>query len=118
MIRRPPRSTRTDTLFPYTTLCRSDLLRNANVAAGGVLPMCQDTGTAIIMGKKGQQIWTGANDEEALSRGVFRSYAEDWLRYSQLSPVSMFEEVNTGSNLPAQLALYPTKGDARAEARR
>src|SRR3546814_741344 len=74
--------------------------------------MCQDTGTAIIMGKKGQQIWTGANDEEALSRGVFRSYAEDWLRYSQLSPVSMFEEVNTGSNLPAQIDLYATEGDA------
>src|SRR5690606_10695597 len=89
-----------------------DLLRNANVAAGGVLPMCQDTGTAIIMGKKGQQVWTGANDEEAISRGVFRSYAEDWLRYSQLAPLSMFEEVNTGSNLPAQIDLYATQGDA------
>ena len=89
-----------------------DLLRNANIAAGGVLPMCQDTGTAIIMGKKGQRVWTGANDEEALSRGVFRSYNEDWLRYSQLAPLSMFEETNTGSNLPAQIDIYATEGDA------
>jgi len=89
-----------------------DLLKNANISAGGVLPMCQDTGTAIIMGKKGQQIWTGNSDEEALSRGVFKTYEEDNLRYSQLSPISMFEEKNTGSNLPVQFDLYATDGDA------
>ena len=88
-----------------------DLLKNAAVSAGGVLPMCQDTGTAIIMGKKGQQVWTGGGDEEALSRGVFRTYAEDNLRFSQLSPISMFEEKNTGSNLPVQLDLYATDLD-------
>ncbi len=88
-----------------------DLLKNANIAAGGILPMCQDTGTAIVMGKKGQRVWTGGGDEEALSRGIFRTYAEDNLRYSQLSPVSMFEEVNTGSNLPAQFDIYATDGD-------
>ena len=88
-----------------------DLLKNANISAGGVLPMCQDTGTAIIMGKKGQNVWTGGGDEEALSHGVFRTYADDNLRYSQLSPISMFEEQNTGSNLPVQMDLYATDGD-------
>ena len=89
-----------------------DLLKNANISAGGVLPMCQDTGTAIIMGKKGQNVWTGGGDEEALSQGVFRTYADDNLRYSQLSPISMFEEKNTGSNLPVQMDLYATDGDS------
>ena len=88
-----------------------DLLKNANIAAGGVLPMCQDTGTAIVMGKKGQQVWTGGGDEAALARGVFRTYAEDNLRYSQVSPLSMFEEANTGSNLPAQIEIFATEGD-------
>jgi fumarate hydratase class I len=88
-----------------------DLLKNANIAAGGVLPMCQDTGTAIVMGKKGERVLTGGGDEEALSRGIFRAYAEDNLRYSQLSPVSMFEERNTGSNLPAQFDLYAAPGE-------
>ena len=88
-----------------------DLLKNANIAAGGVLPMCQDTGTAIVMGKKGERVLTGGGDEEALSRGIFRAYTEDNLRYSQLSPVSMFEERNTGSNLPAQFDLYSTPGE-------
>ena len=88
-----------------------DLLKNANIAAGGVLPMCQDTGTAIVMGKKGQQVWTGGGDEAAIARGVFRTYTEDNLRYSQVSPLSMFEEVNTGSNLPAQIEIYATDGD-------
>jgi fumarate hydratase, class I len=88
-----------------------DLLKNANVAAGGVLPMCQDTGTAIVMGKKGQRVWTGGGDEAALSRGIFRAYAEDNLRYSQLSPLSMYKEVNTGSNLPAQIDLYASEGE-------
>src|SRR6266852_5264274 len=72
-----------------------DLLKNANIAAGGVLPMCQDTGTAIIMGKKGQQVWTGFDDEAALAAGIRRTYTETNLRYSQLAPLKMFEEVNT-----------------------
>jgi len=87
-----------------------DLLRNANIAAGGVLPMCQDTGTAIIMGKRGQQVWTDGHDEEALSRGVFRTYTEENLRYSMLAPLGMFDEKNTGSNLPAQIELYAMNG--------
>ncbi len=85
-----------------------DLLKNANIAAGGILPMCQDTGTAIVMGKRGQQVLTtgGRPDEEALSRGVFDAYTRLNLRYSQLAPLSMWEEVNTGSNLPAQVEIY------------
>ncbi|MBT7449628.1 MAG: fumarate hydratase, partial [Rhodospirillaceae bacterium] len=79
---------------------------------GMILPMCQDTGTAIIMGKKGQQIWTGGGDEAALSAGVVEAYTNLNLRYSQLSPVSLFEEKNTGNNLPAQIDLYATTGDA------
>jgi fumarate hydratase class I len=89
-----------------------DLLKNANIAAGGVLPMCQDTGTAIIMGKKGQRVGTGGGDEAALSAGVFRTYTETNLRYSQVSPVSMFLETNTRSNLPAQIDIYADDGDA------
>jgi len=89
-----------------------DLLKNACIAAGGVLPMCQDTGTAIAMGKKGQQIWTGANDEAAISKGVQQAYTELNLRYSQTAPLDMYEEVNTGTNLPAQIDLYATEGDA------
>ncbi len=83
-----------------------DLLKNANVAAGGVLPMCQDTGTAIISGKRGTHVLTDGRDEEHLSRGVFDAFAKLNLRYSQLSPMSMWEERNTGSNLPAQIELY------------
>jgi fumarate hydratase, class I len=82
-----------------------DLLKNANVAAGGVLPMCQDTGTAIVMGKRGSQILS-SNDEEALSRGVFEAYTKLNLRYSQMAPLTMWEEKNTGTNLPAQIELY------------
>ena len=89
-----------------------ELLKNANIAAGMILPMCQDTGTAIIMGKKGQQVWTGGNDEEAISAGVVEAYTNLNLRYSQLSPVSLFDEKNTGNNLPAQIDLYATSGDA------
>src|SRR5947199_2962163 len=89
-----------------------DLLKNANIAAGRVLPMCQDTGTAIVMGKKGQQIWTEGDDAAALSAGIRRSYTEANLRYSQLAPLSMYEEVNTGDNLPAQIDLYAEPGDA------
>ena len=80
-----------------------DLLRNANIAAGGVLPMCQDTGTAIISGKRGQRVLTDGPDESALSRGVFDAYEQLNLRYSQMSPLNMWEEVNTGTNLPAQI---------------
>ncbi|WP_426565962.1 fumarate hydratase [Angustibacter sp. McL0619] len=83
-----------------------DLLKNANIAAGGVLPMCQDTGTAIVMGKRGQHVLTAGTDEQALSQGVFDAYTRLNLRYSQLAPLSMWEEKNTGSNLPAQIELY------------
>ena len=83
-----------------------DLLKNANVAAGGVLPMCQDTGTAIIMGKKGQHVWTTGEDEEHLSHGVYDAYSKLNLRYSQMAPMSMWDERNTGTNLPAQIELY------------
>ncbi len=89
-----------------------DLLKNANIAAGGVLPMCQDTGTAIVMGKKGQGIWTGFDDEAALAEGIRRTYTETNLRYSQMAPLTMYEEVNTGDNLPAQIDLYATPGNA------
>ena len=89
-----------------------DLLKNANISAGGILPMCQDTGTAIVMGKKGQQIWTGGGDEAAISEGVLKTYTETNLRYSQVSPSDMFAEVNTGNNLPAQIDLYADEGDA------
>ena len=88
-----------------------DLLKNANISAGGVLPMCQDTGTAIIYGKKGQQVWTGGDDEAALSEGVFKTFNESNLRYSQVAPLDMFNETNTGNNLPAQIDIYATKGD-------
>ena len=89
-----------------------DLLKNANIAAGGVLPMCQDTGTAIVMGKKGQLVFTGGGDEAALSRGIYDTYTQTNLRYSQNAPLSTFEEVNTKNNLPAQIELYATDGDA------
>ena len=83
-----------------------DLLKNANISAGGVLPMCQDTGTAIVMGKRGQHVLTPGNDEEHLSRGIYDAFHKLNLRYSQLSPLSMWEERNTGTNLPAQIELY------------
>src|SRR5438874_4490217 len=89
-----------------------DLLKNANIAAGKVLPMCQDTGTAIVMAKKGQRVWTGGDDAAAISEGIRRTYTETNLRYSQLAPLSMYEEVNTGDNLPAQIDLYAEPGDA------
>src|SRR5580693_5640904 len=88
-----------------------DLLKNANIAAGKVLPMCQDTGTAIVMGKKGQRVWTGGDDAAALSEGIRRTYTETNLRYSQVAPLSMYDEVNTGDNLPAQIDLYAEPGD-------
>jgi fumarate hydratase, class I len=89
-----------------------ELLKNANIAAGMVLPGCQDTGTAIIMGKKGENVWVKGDktDEEAISKGVFRTYTETNLRYSQMAPIDMYTEKNTGSNLPAQIELYAQKG--------
>jgi|TARA_B110000259_G_scaffold184290_1_gene231063 fumarate hydratase class I len=84
------------------------LLKNANVAAGGILPMCQDTGTAIVVGKKGSSIWTDFDDEEYISKGIWRAFKENNLRYSQLAPLSMFEEVNTKTNLPAQIDIMST----------
>jgi fumarate hydratase class I len=89
-----------------------DLLKNANIAAGGVLPMCQDTGTAIVMGKRGQNVLTEGGDEAALSRGIYDAYTKLNLRYSQMAPLTMWDEKNTGSNLPAQVELYATDGDA------
>ncbi|MEZ0091150.1 fumarate hydratase [Streptacidiphilus sp. EB129] len=89
-----------------------DLLKNANIAAGGVLPMCQDTGTAIVMGKRGQNVLTSGQDEAAVSRGIFDAYTRLNLRYSQMAPLTMWDEKNTGSNLPAQIELYATDGDA------
>ena len=89
-----------------------EMIKNAVIAAEGVFPMCQDTGTAIVMGKKGQRVWTGGGDEAALSRGIFNAYTETCLRYSQNAPLSMYEEKNTGCNLPAQIELYAVDGDA------
>src|SRR5487761_481031 len=88
-----------------------DLLKNACIAAGGVLPMCQDTGTAIVMGKRGQQVLTDGHDEEHIARGVYDAYTTLNLRYSQLAPLTMWDEKNTGSNLPAQIELYATGGE-------
>ncbi len=87
------------------------LLRNAEVAAKGKLPLCQDTGTATIIGKKGQSVWTNADDEEYLSKGVYDCYTQENLRYSQNAPLNMWDEVNTGCNLPAQIDLYSTNSD-------
>ncbi|MBX5185460.1 MULTISPECIES: fumarate hydratase [unclassified Rhizobium] len=101
-----PEATDNDRFVAY------DLLKNANIAAGGVLPMCQDTGTAIIMGKKGRRVWTEGGDTAALARGVMDAYEKKNLRYSQLAPVKMFEEKNTKNNLPAQIDIYEEGTDA------
>ncbi|SHO60575.1 fumarase, class I, homodimeric [Pseudoxanthobacter soli DSM 19599] len=101
-----PEATSNDRFVAY------DLLKNANIAAGGVLPMCQDTGTAIVMGKKGRLIWTDGGDETALAEGIRDAYHKKNLRYSQLAPLSMYEERNTRSNLPAQIELYAEGEDA------
>lgn len=87
------------------------LLKNANTAAGGVLPMCQDTGTAIVVAKKGSLVWTDFDDEEYLSKGIYRAFKENNLRYSQLAPLSMFEEINTKTNLPAQIDIYSSNNN-------
>lgn len=89
-----------------------ELLKNAVISAEGEFPMCQDTGTAIVIGKKGQQVWTGFSDEEALSKGVYQAYTKNNLRYSQNAPLNMYDEKNTGCNLPAQIELYATDDDA------
>jgi fumarate hydratase, class I len=86
------------------------LLKNAEIAAEGILPMCQDTGTAAVFAKKGQQVWTGANDAEAISKGVYECYTKENLRYSQTAPIDMWHEVNTGTNLPAQIDIFATEG--------
>ncbi|MXN67254.1 fumarate hydratase [Stappia sp. GBMRC 2046] len=101
-----PEATENDKFVAY------DLLKNANIASHGVLPMCQDTGTAIIMGKKGRRVWTGGGDEEALGEGARDAYFKKNLRYSQLAPLSMFEEKNTANNMPAQIELYAEGDDA------
>jgi fumarate hydratase, class I len=100
-----PEATDNDRFVAYT------LLQNASIAAEGNLPSCQDTGTAIVMGKKGEGVWTGSNDEESLSRGIYNTYQERNLRYSQLVPLTMFEEKNTGTNLPAQIDIYAEQGN-------
>ena len=87
------------------------MLRNAEVAAKGVLPFCQDTGTSICAAYKGQQVWTGCDDEEKISLGVYKTYTENNLRYSQNAPLTMYDEVNTGCNLPAQIEIHATEGD-------
>ncbi|MBJ7256513.1 MAG: fumarate hydratase, partial [Akkermansiaceae bacterium] len=86
------------------------LLKNAEIASHGILPFCQDTGTATIIGKKGQQVWTGCDDAEFLSKGIYQTYIQENLRYSQTAPLTMFDEVNTKTNLPAQIDLYSTEG--------
>ncbi len=96
---------------PNDKFVARDLLMNACIAAGGILPMCQDTGTAIVMGKRGQQVLTDGRDEEHIARGVYDAYTTLNLRYSQLAPLTMWEEQNTGSNLPAQIELYATAGN-------
>ncbi len=101
-----PEATPNDRFVAY------DLLKNANIAAGGVLPMCQDTGTAIVMGKKGRFIWTDGQDENAIAQGILDAYEKKNLRYSQLAPISMFEEKNTKNNLPAQIEIYAEGEDA------
>ena len=87
------------------------MLRNAEVSAKGKLPFCQDTGTATIVAKKGQRVWTGGGDEEALSKGVYNTYTEENLRYSQTIPLDMYKEKNSGTNLPAQIDIHATDGD-------
>jgi fumarate hydratase, class I len=86
------------------------MLRNADTSSKGILPFCQDTGTATVFGKKGQQVWTGVKDEEYLAKGIYKTYTEEHLRYSQTAPLNMYDEVDTGTNLPAQIDLMATEG--------
>jgi fumarate hydratase class I len=96
---------------PNDRFVATELLKNACIAAGGVLPSCQDTGTAIVKGKKGELVLTGGGDREAIARGIFRTYADDNLRYSQLAPLTTYEEKNTGTNLPAEIEIDAVDGD-------
>lgn len=100
------KATDNDKFVAYT------MLQNTVISAKGELPWCQDTGTAIVIGKKGEQVWTGVNDAEYISKGIYTTYKDKNLRYSQVVPFSMFEEKNSGSNLPAQIDIYATEGDA------
>ena len=86
------------------------MLRNADTSSKGILPFCQDTGTATVFGKKGQQVWTGVKDEEHIAKGIYKTYTEENLRYSQTAPLNMWDEVDTGTNLPAQIDLMATDG--------
>src|SRR5690606_22371693 len=95
---------------PNDRFVAMELLKNANISASGVLPMCQDTGTAIVMGKKGQGVFTTGDDEEALARGIFNTFQRSNLRYSQMAPLTTYEESNTRTNLPAQIDLFATQG--------
>ena len=104
-ILKDPESTRNDKFVAF------ELLKNANIAANFILPSCQDTGTAIIMGKRGHHVLTDGNDEEYIAKGVYDTYTGTNLRYSQVAPLNMFEEVNTKTNLPAQIDIHATKGD-------
>lgn len=97
---------------PNDRFVATDLLKNATISAGGILPMCQDTGTAIIKAKKGQRIWTGGGDELAIATGVQQTYLTSNLRYSQMAPIDMYTEINTGTNLPAEIKIAATDGDA------
>ena len=105
-ILKDPEATDNDRFVAYV------MLRNTVISAKGDLPWCQDTGTAIVMAKKGEQVWTGANDAEYLSKGIYETYKSKNLRYSQIVPLNMFDEKNTGSNLPAQIDIYSREGDA------
>jgi fumarate hydratase, class I len=97
---------------PNDVFVATELLKNACIAAGGILPGCQDTGTAIVKGKKGEQVLTGGGDREAIAQGIFRTYAEDNLRYSQMAPITTYEEQNTGTNLPAEIEIESVDGDS------
>jgi len=97
---------------PNDVFVATELLKNACIAAGGILPSCQDTGTAIVKGKKGELVLTGGGDREAIARGIFRTYAEDNLRYSQMAPLTTYDEKNTGTNLPAEIEIESVDGDA------
>ncbi|MBW2735791.1 MAG: fumarate hydratase [Deltaproteobacteria bacterium] len=101
---------RDDEASPNDKFVARTMLKNSVISAEGQLPTCQDTGTAMVVGKRGQDVLTSGEDEEALSRGIYQTYAKDNLRYSQVAPLSMYEEKNTGTNLPAQIDIYATKG--------
>ena len=104
-ILKDPEATDNDRFVAYI------MLRNTVISAKGDLPWCQDTGTAIVIGKKGERVWTGVNDAEFLSKGIYETFKEKNLRYSQIVPLTMFDEKNTGTNLPAQIDIYAREGN-------